>query len=124
MNAPNVYIEITPGSLHLLAGTEGLDVPLTRLESGRLDPVSRERLTASVRELLKKQGAQPGLRAFCAIGARGVSLRRLTLPTASKEELERLLVLQIEREFPLSQAVAAHHYVEGNRPFGRVLLIP
>src|SRR5207247_2676559 len=36
-----------------------------------------------------------------AIGARGVSLRRLTLPSATNEEFQRLLRLQIEREFPL-----------------------
>ena len=102
MNAPEIYIEIGQSSLRLLAGSAGLEAPLERLENGRITPVCRERLTASVREFLKKHGVRPGLRAFCAIGARGVSLRRLTLPAASKEELERLLLLQIEREFPLS----------------------
>src|SRR5438270_71868 len=58
---------------------------------------------------------RPKPRAFCAIGARGVSLRRLTLPASSKEELERLLALQIEREFPLSPDELAWGY----RPLGR-----
>lgn len=42
------------------------------------------------------------------------------LATAAADKL----TMPIDREFPLSQAVAAHRYVEGNRPFGRVLLIP
>ncbi len=49
-------------------------------------------------------------RAFCAIGARGVSLRRWTLPAASKEELQRLLLLQIEREFPVAPDELAWGY--------------
>src|SRR5688572_21612746 len=110
MNAPSVYIEIRQNALKLLAGDNGLEVPLERLENNRLTPLSRERLTSSVREFLRKHGARPGTRAFCAIGARGVSLRRMTLPTASKEDLERLLVLQIESEFPLSPDELAWGY--------------
>lgn len=34
------------------------------------------------------------------------------------------LRMPIEREFPLAEAAAAHRYIEENRPFGRVLLIP
>lgn len=102
MNAPNIYIEVSQSALKVLAANDGLEMPLERLENGRMAPLSRERVTATVREFLKKHGARPGLRAYCAIGARGVSLRRLTLPAASGEELERLLLLQIEREFPLS----------------------
>lgn len=34
------------------------------------------------------------------------------------------LTMPIDREFALKDAVAAHRYVETNRPFGRVLLRP
>ena len=34
------------------------------------------------------------------------------------------LRMPIEREFLLNEAAAAHRYIEQNRPFGRVLLIP
>lgn len=34
------------------------------------------------------------------------------------------LRMPIDREFPLSQAVEAHRYIENHRPFGRVLLVP
>ncbi|WP_462383552.1 quinone oxidoreductase family protein [Pseudomonas sp. Marseille-QA0892] len=34
------------------------------------------------------------------------------------------LTVPIDREFPLAQAAAAHRYIEDNRIFGRVLLLP
>lgn len=101
MNTPGIYIEIGQSSLKVLDGHDGLELSLERLENGRLDPLCAERLTSSLRVFLKKHNWRPRLRAFCAIGARGVSLRRLTVPLSSKDELQRLLLFQIEREFPL-----------------------
>jgi len=34
------------------------------------------------------------------------------------------LTVVVDRTFPLSEAAAAHHYIESRRAFGRVLLIP
>jgi NADPH2:quinone reductase len=34
------------------------------------------------------------------------------------------LTVVIDRTFPLSEAAAAHAYIEGRSAFGRVLLIP
>ena len=110
MTSQNVYIEISHDSLRALAGEDGLVLPLERLESRRLHPACGETIAAGLREFLKKHGARPGQRALCAIGARGVSLRRLTLPTAPKGELQRLLLLQIEREFPLAPEELAWGY--------------
>jgi Tfp pilus assembly PilM family ATPase len=101
MNSPALYIELGQSSLKVLNGDAGLEVPLERLENGRLTDACREKLTHSLRDFLKKKGWQSRLRAFCAVGARGVSLRRLTLPASTKEELQRVLRLQIESEFPL-----------------------
>jgi len=101
LNSPGVYVEIGQDSLKMLDGEDGLELSLDRLENGRLNPICAERLVQSLRVFLKKYNWRPGVRAFCAIGARGVSMRRLTLPASSKEELQRLLPLQIEREFPL-----------------------
>ena len=102
MNSAGLYVEIGQSSLKAIDGEDGLELSLERLENGRLTPLCAERLTLSLRVFLKKHNWRPHLRAFCALGARGVSLRRLTLPAGSKEELERLLPLQIEREFPLA----------------------
>ncbi|MFQ5655838.1 MAG: PilN domain-containing protein, partial [Planctomycetota bacterium] len=41
-------------------------------------------------------------RALCAVPARGVSIRSLSLPPASQEETRRLVRMQVERAFPLS----------------------
>src|ERR1051326_5285086 len=102
LNSTPLYIEIGQSSLKALDGEDGLELSLERLENGRLTPPCAERLTLTLRVFLKKPRWRPGLRAFCALGARGVSLRRLSLPAASAEEVQRLLPLQIEREFPLA----------------------
>ena len=34
------------------------------------------------------------------------------------------LHVEIDREFPLSEAAAAHAYIEGRRAFGRVVMVP
>lgn len=117
MNSRNVYIEIGQDTLKVLFGDDGLELPLERLENRRLHPACGEKVTAGLREFLQKHGARPGQRAFCAIGARGVLLRRMTLPAAPKEELQRLLPLQIEREFPLAPDELAWGYrMLGNGP--------
>ena len=110
MNSAGLYIEISQSSLKAVDGNDGLELSLERLENGRLSPPCLERLASSLRVFLKKHSWRPGLRAFCAIGARGVSLRRLTLPASSKDELQRVLLLQIEREFPLSPDELAWGY--------------
>src|SRR5215471_8725974 len=96
-----LYLEIRQGTLRALRGEESLELTLERQENGRLTEVCRERVVLGLQGFLHKKNWQPRLRAFCAIGARGVSLRRLSLPLSSKEELPRLLSLQIESEFPL-----------------------
>jgi len=93
-------IEITHGSIEVLAESAGLSLALERGENGRLTASCRGDVTAKLRAFFEKHG-RAGRSVFCGIGARGVSLRRVTLPAASGEELKRLLLLQIEREFPL-----------------------
>ncbi|MEO6035846.1 MAG: hypothetical protein ABIQ35_11370 [Verrucomicrobiota bacterium] len=107
MNSPTFYIEISQGSLQLLNGTDRFEFPLERLESGRLTDSSRQKLTAALQDFLKRKNRVPAL---CAIGARGVSFRRLTIPASTKEELRRLLRLQIESEFPLPPEQLAWGY--------------
>jgi hypothetical protein len=68
----------------------------------------------SLRGFLSKKGRTTNRSAFCAIGARGVSIRRLSLPASSEEELQRVLRLQIESEFPL----APDELAWGSRPIG------
>jgi hypothetical protein len=101
MNAPAVYLEINQDFLRALKGDATLELPLERAENGRLTGACKERLASGLKAFLNKKSWQSHIRAVCAIGANGVSLRRLTLPIASGDELHRLLLMQIESEFPL-----------------------
>src|SRR5207302_10585372 len=96
MNSPCVYLEIGQSSLKALNGEDGLELPLERLPSGRLTPACKARLKLRLQDFLRQKSWQGRGRVFCAIGARGVSLRRLSLPAATKENFQRLLRLQIE----------------------------
>jgi hypothetical protein len=119
MNASPVYIEIASEQLRALYGEAGLEVPLDRQPDGRLTDACKEKVSLSLRGFLRRQSWQPRLRALCAIGARGVSLRCLTLPAAvAEEEFHRLLLLQVESEFPLPPSELAWGYrrLEGPQP--------
>ena len=98
---PSFYLELGQTSLTLLKGDEWLELPLERLPNGRLTPACKQQLTLRLRGIFKHNSWQPRPRVFCALSARGVSLRRLTLPPTAKESVPRLLRLQIESEFPL-----------------------
>jgi type IV pilus assembly protein PilM len=115
MTPQSLLIEIGQSSLKVLHRDHGLELPLERLENGRLTSPCRERLAASLQGFLSKHGRRSREQAFCAIGARGVSMRRLTLPASTNEELERLLLLQIESEFPLSPNELAWGYCQPSR---------
>jgi len=102
MSSTPVYIEICQASLRVLKENAGLELPLQRGANGRLTADCKQSLAAGLQKFLSLKPWQPRATAFCAIGANGVSLRRLSLPASAKEDLQRLLLLQIETEFPLS----------------------
>jgi Tfp pilus assembly PilM family ATPase len=112
--AAGLFIDIGQSSLQAVHGDDAFAFPLERAENGRLTDLCRERLALSLRGFLSKKGRAKGWSAFCAIGARGVSMRRLSLPASSEDELRRVLRLQIESEFPLSPDELAW----GSRPIG------
>jgi type IV pilus assembly protein PilM len=121
VNSSNIYIEIGQSSLKALAGEEGLELPLERQPNGRLTSACKEKLGPKLMEFLKQKSWAGRARVLCAIGARGVSLRHMTLPTGSKENLQRVLRLKIEAEFPLSPDELAWGYVQiknGSQPSG------
>lgn len=101
MSLRPVYIEICQGSLKVLWESAGLELPLERGANGRLTSACKQAVAEGLQEFLSRKPWQPRVTAFCAIGANGVSLRRLSLPASRKEDLQRLLRLQIETEFPL-----------------------
>ena len=115
MNPAQFFLEISQDSLKAYNGTAGFEFPLERLGEGRLTEACKSDLTVQLQRFINRKSWQPRARAYCAIGARGVSLRRLILPAGSSEELMRLLPLQIESEFPLPPEQLAW----GHRPYTR-----
>jgi hypothetical protein len=116
MNSPTVYLEINQDFLRALKGEATLELPLERAENGRITGPCKERLASGLKAFLNQKSWQSRLHAICAVGANGVSLRRLTLPVASGDELHRLLLMQIESEFPLPPNELAWGY----RPIGKL----
>jgi hypothetical protein len=114
IQSADLFIDIGQSSFRAVLGHEAFDFTLERGENGRLTDLCRERLTAGLRGFLGQKGRATGRSAFCALGARGVSMRRLTLPASPEDELHRVLRLQIESEFPLSPEELAW----GSRPVG------
>jgi hypothetical protein len=114
MNPAHLFVEIGQDTLRAFNGTTGMELPVERLADGRLTEACKSNLALQLQRFIDRKSWQPRARVFCAIGARGVSLRRLSLPAASKEELQRLLPLQIESEFPLSP----EHLAWGFQPVG------
>ncbi len=102
LHPPPVYIEFGDDFVRLLDTRAGREFPVERQPGGRLAPASRQRVGSEISAFLNRSLWQPRVRAFCAIGARGVSLRRLAVPNSGSANLQQVLRLQIEAEFPLS----------------------
>jgi hypothetical protein len=102
MNPPVLYVEIGQNLVKALRENEGMELPLERQPDGRLTTACKDKVVAALKQFVKAKSWQPRARAMCAIGSRGVLLRRLSLPAGTKEEFYRRLLLQIESEFPLS----------------------
>jgi hypothetical protein len=101
LNPPPLYVEIGPGRLQARHENRAVELPLERQPDGRLTAPCKEKVIAGLKDFLKLKIWQPRTRAFCAIGSRGVLLRRVSLPAGTKEESHQRLRLQIEGEFPL-----------------------
>jgi hypothetical protein len=102
VNPAQCFLDIGQDSLLAFNGNAGVELPLERLPDGKLTDKCKQSLVTELQKFIARKPWQPRARVFCAIPARGVSLRRMSLPASGREELQRLLPLQIEREFPLS----------------------
>jgi hypothetical protein len=101
LNPPPVFVEFGQTALRAAHENDSVELPLERQPDGRLTAPCKEKTIAALKEFLQAKSWQPRARAVCAIGARGVSLRRLSLPAGAAEEFHQRLRLQIESEFPL-----------------------
>jgi Tfp pilus assembly PilM family ATPase/Tfp pilus assembly protein PilN len=101
-------IDIGQSSLKVLLGERGVELSIERTASGELTPASRESVRRELSVFLGTR-RQP-LLALCALPARGVSLRSISVPPAPRDETQRLLAFQLEKEFPLPAAELAWGY--------------
>ncbi len=109
----NLLLEIGHTTFHAACGADSFALPLERNANGRLTEACRERLSSGLKAFVA-QKARGAKNAWCAVNARGVSMRRLSLPASSPDELQRVLQLQIESEFPISPEELAW----GTQPLG------
>ena len=107
---PGPCLEFGEVSLKARDGVVGFELELERQENGRLTLRCRDRLIVRLREFMGRQRWRPRPRVYCAVSARGVSLRRVSLPATTRDETRGLLLLQIEREFPLAPEELAWGY--------------
>ena len=110
MKSPPLYFEFSRNTLKACHQNDGAELPLERAPDGRLTTAGRDRLAAALKQLLRTKGWPANSPAFCAIDARGVSLRCLQLPAVAANGLHQVVRLQIESEFPLSPDELAWGY--------------
>jgi hypothetical protein len=101
INPLPLFVEIGPDWLKARHGQDDIQLSLERGPDGRITAPAKAQTVLALKNFLKLKSWLPRPRAWCAIGSRGVSLRRLSLPGGSKEEFHERLLLQIEAEFPL-----------------------
>jgi len=101
MKSPPLYLEFTRHSLLTCTDNDGAEFPLERQPDGRLTASSREKLPGALKQFLRAGGLPARIQALCALDARGVSVRRLVLPSVAAEAMSPLVRMQIESEFPL-----------------------
>jgi hypothetical protein len=120
-----VFIEFKENSVHVLDGTDGAEFPLEREANGKITAASRAAVANGLRGFLQRNGVVGQRRAICALPARGVTLRTITLPALGKEDPSRLLAMQIEAQFPVAPSELAWGYTQvpngnGNAPVGQI----
>jgi len=98
LNQSSLFIEFTQSSATIALGETLAAVDLQHEPNGRLTMAARAAFKGAIKKSI--DGRSP-TSANCAVGVRGVSMRRLQLPPSKPEDLQQLLAIQIEREFPL-----------------------
>lgn len=106
-----VFIEFKDTSLHVLDGEHGTSFPIERSNYGKFTPATVELMRNGLRGFLSSHGGVDGRQAICAIPARGVMLRTITLPPPAATDPARFLTMQIEAQFPVAPTDLAWGYL-------------
>ena len=96
-----VVAELRANSFHAWAEGAGWEMPLTRGPDGRLNADCTEAIVDGLRRLLGSSSWISQSRIICAIPARGLILRAVSLPPTPAADIPRILQLHLEAEFPL-----------------------
>jgi hypothetical protein len=103
-----VIVEFTESAVHIANDARSIELPLERDPTGALTPGAIEAARNALASFATRSGQRE--HAFCLLPARGVSLRRISIPASNRADIERLLPLQIDAQFPLSAAELAWGY--------------
>ena len=106
-----VFIEFKETTLHVLDGEHGTSFPIERSSDGKFTPAAMELIRNGLRGFLSSHGGVDGRQAICAIPARGVMLRTITLPPPAANDPGRFLTMQIEAQFPVAPTDLAWGYL-------------
>ena len=98
---PALWAELVDDEFHVSNGQLERRLTLRRRADGRLESISRQLVIDTLRELAPRAPWQSRGTLWCAVSARGVSLRRFSIPKTPPESLRRVLSLQVEARFPL-----------------------
>jgi hypothetical protein len=96
----NVLFRLIGDTLHCEAHGVSEQLNLPRAEGGSLGDLTG--LQAKLASFRDTAGISVGDSVVCGIPARGVSLRRVKLPTNGSANVDQMLRFQVEKEFPLS----------------------
>ena len=99
MNHSVMLCEVNLHMFHIWNGKSGWTIVLERLNDGKLTQECCQRLSEGLKNF--RQASSSSQRILCAINGWGVSLRRLRTPPSNEGEIEALIRMQIESEFPL-----------------------
>lgn len=98
--------------MHVLDDEQGAEFPLEREQGGRISAASAALLANGLRGFLQRDGVIGPRQAVCALPARGITLRTISLPaSAVKDNARQLLAMQIEAQFPVPPSELAWGFV-------------
>lgn len=111
MSSSHPSLEIAQHTAYLLDGEEGWELPIRRGETLRLTEESRRKLVERLVQWAREHHWPTGRSLWCPVSGRGVLLRKLTIPATARQNLDSVLALQIESQFPVGPSELAWGYV-------------
>jgi hypothetical protein len=102
-------IDVGYTALRVRWGSRGLEIPIERSADGSLTSASVDRMRDELRRFFGwRRRFRPGV--TCALPARGVSVRRFSLPPGSRAMARSIVSLQLERDIPMDLGELAWGY--------------